>query len=229
MEDTKGLPMNLIRCALAEAARLEHEQLAAKGEELMEKEELSAPDYEAFKKKAKIYTRKPLKKKILYAVIAALVAISLAMSVSAIREPIINFFVEIYDSFISIFVDAPAPASIAIEEKYELGYLPEGFELVDEKEWNVSCDKTYSDGNRRIKLVQVLLSSEMLSDIALDNNDSNVEYMQINGSKVIYMQKNNSTNIAWIMDEYIFKISFNFTITQDDCVKIIESVYKIDK
>ena len=31
MEDTKGLPMNLIRCALAEAARLEHEQLAAKG------------------------------------------------------------------------------------------------------------------------------------------------------------------------------------------------------
>ena len=121
MEDTKGLPMNLIRCALAEAARLEHEQLAAKGEELMEKEELSAPDYEAFKKKAKIYTRKPLKKKILYAVIAALVAISLAMSVSAIREPIINFFVEIYDSFISIFVDAPAPASIAIEEKYECG------------------------------------------------------------------------------------------------------------
>ena len=120
MEDTKGLPMNLIRCALAEAARLEHKQLAAKGEELMEKEELSAPDYETFKKKAKICTRKPLKKKILYAVIAALVAISLAMSVSAIREPIINFFVEIYDSFISIFVDVPAPASVAIEEKYEL-------------------------------------------------------------------------------------------------------------
>lgn len=229
MEDTKGLPMNLIRCALAEAARLEHEQLAAKGEELMEKEVLSAPDYESFKKKVKVRRRVSLKKKILYALIAALIAVSLTMSVSAIREPIINFFVEIYDSFISIFVDAPAPASIPIAEKYELGYLPEGFELVEEKEWNASCDKTYSDGNRRIKFVQVLLSSEMLSDIALDNNDSNVEYMQINGSKVIYMQKNNSTNTAWIMDEYIFKISFNFTITQDDCVKIIESVYKIDE
>ena len=83
MEDTKGLPMNLIRCALAEAARLEHEQLAAKGEELMKKEVLSAPDYEAFKKKVKVRRRVSLKKKILYALIAALIAVSLAMSETA--------------------------------------------------------------------------------------------------------------------------------------------------
>jgi hypothetical protein len=226
MEDTKGLPMNLIRCALAEAARLEHEQLAAKGEELMEKEELSAPDYEAFKKKAKIYTRKPLKKKILYAAIAALVAISLAMSVSAIREPIINFFVEIYDSFISIFVDAPAPASIAIEEKYELGYLPEGFELVEEKEWNSSNEKMYSDGNKQIKFVQLSYSSELGVEIALDNNESNAKYIDINGNSIVYTQKNNSTTLVWIKDDYVFKLVFNFEITKDEWIRIVEFISK---
>ena len=225
MEDTKGLPMNLIRCALAEAARLEHEQLAAKGEELMEKEEFSAPDYEAFKKKAKIYTRKSLKKKILYAVIAALVAISLAMSVSAIREPIINFFVEIYDSFISIFVDAPAPASIAIEEKYELGYLPEGFELVEEKEWPNSYDRIYCNENKRIKFVQVPYSNELLREFLIDNNDANIEYIELKGDQVIYAQKNNMVSLLWSDDKYILKVTLNFIVDKEECKKIIESIY----
>ena len=225
MEDTKGLPMNLIRCALAEAARLEHEQLAAKGEELMEKEELSAPDYEAFKKKAKIYTRKPLKKKILYAAIAALVAISLAMSVSAIREPIINFFVEIYDSFISIFVDAPAPASVAIEGKYELGYLPEGFELVEEKEWNTTNEKTYSDGNKRIKFCQIPYSNELFRELLIDNNDSNIEYIELKGGRIIHAQKNDMISLLWSDDKYILKVTLNFIVDKDECIKIIESIY----
>ena len=224
MEDTKGLPMNLIRCALAEAARLEHEQLAAKGEELMEKEELSAPDYEAFKKKVKVRRRVSLKKKILYALIAALIAVSLAMSVSAIREPIINFFVEIYDSFISVFVDAPAPASIAIEEKYELGYLPEGFELVDEKEWNSSNEKMYSDGNKQIKFVQLVYSSEKFAEFSFDNNYSNIEYIELNNEQIVYAQKNSRITLLWCDDEYMFKIIFDFIITKEECVKIIESL-----
>ena len=226
MEDTKGLPMNLIRCALAEAARLEHEQLAAKGEELMEKEELSAPDYEAFKKKAKIYTRKSLKKKILYAVIAALVAISLAMSVSAIREPIINFFVDIYDSFISIFVDAPAPASIAIEEKYELGYLPEGFELVEEIDYSSRFVKIYRFGSKEVSLDQVIYSDELFSEFSLDNKESNVEYMDLNSIQIIYIQKNNMISLLWHDDKYMLKMSFNFIIDKEECVKIIDSIYE---
>ena len=225
MEDTKGLPMNLIRCALAEAARLEHEQLAAKGEELMEKEELSAPDYEAFKKKVKVRRRVSLKKKILYALIAALIAVSLAMSVSAIREPIINFFVEIYDSFISIFVEAPAPASIAIEEKYELGYLPEGFELVEEKEWNTTNEKTYSDGNKRIKFVQIPYSNELFRELLIDNNDSNIEYIELKGGRIIHAQKNDMISLLWSDDKYILKVTLNFIVDKDECIKIIESIY----
>ena len=93
---------------------------------------------------------------------------------------------EIYDSFISIFVDAPAPASVAIEEKYELGYLPEGFELVEEKEWNSSNEKMYSDGNKQIKFVQLSYSSELGVEIALDNNESNAKYIDINGNSIVY-------------------------------------------
>ena len=162
----------------------------------------------------------------MYALIAALIAVSLAMSVSAIREPIINFFVEIYDSFISIFVDAPAPASIAIEEKYELGYLPEGFELVEEKEWNSSNEKIYSDGNKQIKFVQLSYSSELGVEIALDNNESNAKYIDISGNSIVYTQKNNSTTLVWIKDEYVFKLVFNFEITEDEWIRIVEFISK---
>ena len=225
MEDTKGLPMNLIRCALAEAARLEHEQLAAKGEELMEKEEFSAPDYEGFKKKVKVRRRVSLKKKILYALIAALIAVSLAMSVSAIREPIINFFVEIYDSFISVFVDAPAPASIAIEEKYELGYLPEGFELVEEKEWPSSYEAIYSDEKRRIRVIQLEYSQELFSEFSSDNTGANVEQIEINGMQILYIHKNNMVSLIWHDDKYMIKLTLNFVVTKEECVKIIESIH----
>ena len=147
------------------------------------------------------------------------------MSVSAIREPIINFFVEIYDSFISIFVDAPAPASVAIEEKYELGYLPEGFELVEEKEWKTTNEKTYSDGNKRIKFVQIPYSNELVRELLIDNNDSNIEYIELKGGRIIHAQKNDMISLLWSDDKYILKVTLNFIVDKDECIKIIESIY----
>lgn len=239
-ENTKGLPIELLRCALSESTKLDNQNLAEKGRELIERKKLSRQikengslseneqtiiqHHEAVDSKTVSHKRVPLKKRILYVFVAILLAAILVMTVSAIREPVINFFIEVYDSFVSIFVDVPEPASIKIEEKYELGYLPEGFELVEEKEWPASYVTTYSNGKEKIIFTQKINSSELLSDFALDNEDSVAEYLRSNDNKILYAQKNNSTFLIWIENEYAFKIIFKYPISKDDCKKIIENL-----
>ena len=107
-----------------------------------------------------------------------------------------------------------------------MDYLPEGFELVEEKEWPTSYDRVYSDGSKRIKFVQLSYSSELGVEIALDNNESDAKYIDINGNSIVYTQKNNSTTLVWIKDEYVFKLVFNFEITKDEWIRIVEFISK---
>lgn len=243
-ENTKGLPIELLRCVLSESTKLDNQKLTENGRELIERKKLSRQikengslsenehtiiqHHEAIDSKTVSYKRVPLKKRILYAFVAILLAAILVMTVSAIREPVINFFIEIYDSFVSIFVDVPEPASIKIEEKYELGYMPEGFELVEEKEWPVSCDKIYSDGKRKIRLNQKIYSKELFSEISLDNNNSIVENLQIEKTQIVCFRKINMMSVMWHDEKYMFKLTFNFIISTEECIDVVESIRRKD-
>ena len=67
------------------------------------------------------------------AMIAVVIALTfgLSMSVSAVREPVVKFFVHIYERFVEFFYDddVVTKAPSTIETVYTLGYVPEGYEL----------------------------------------------------------------------------------------------------
>lgn len=228
MDNTKGLPMDLIRCALAEAAMLENERLASKCPDTVITEKIREIDYKNARKRATVCGRIPLKKKVMYALMAALIAIALAMSVSAIREPVIKFFVDVYDSFISIFVDVPEPRNVTIEEKYELGYLPEGFELVQEKVWPTSCDRVYSDGSEKIRFNQKIYSSETFSEYILDNKSSDIYTIQTTPVEIYCVTKNDKTMLLWTDKIYTFIVIFESSLTIEEYAKIVENVRLVE-
>ena len=66
--------------------------------------------------------KKRISNKLVFILVAAIITITMAMSISAIRKPILNFFTSIYESFITIFVEADEELELptSIEQMYIL-------------------------------------------------------------------------------------------------------------
>ena len=60
---------------------------------------------------------------------AMLIAFSCAMTVKAVREPVVEFFTNIYEKFVEIIFgeDDIAKAPDTIETVYTLGFIPDGY------------------------------------------------------------------------------------------------------
>ncbi len=73
-----------------------------------------------------------VKRRRVLAVIAAVVAaFALSMSVGAIRERVVSFFIEMFDTFAVITTDKNNDYPDKIEDCYSPAYIPEGFEIIE--------------------------------------------------------------------------------------------------
>ena len=54
---------------------------------------------------------------------------------------------------------------------------------------------------------------------------ANVEQIEINGMQILYIHKNNMVSLIWHDDKYMMKVTLNFVVTKEECVKIIESIH----
>ena len=72
-------------------------------------------------------------KKVAVIALVILLTFGASMSVSAVRKPVVEFIVNVYERFVEIFFgeDDIAEASCELETIYTLGKLPEGYELVE--------------------------------------------------------------------------------------------------
>ena len=72
---------------------------------------------------------KTIPRKIAVVFVAAIITFCMMMSISAIRVPVINFFINIYEDFISIFVEDDETIDIPdnIEVVYKPSYVIDGY------------------------------------------------------------------------------------------------------
>lgn len=163
-------------------------------------------------------------KRVAVFVLAITLTFALSMSVAAVREPVVEFFVNVYEKFVEFFYDEDdiAKAPDTIETVYTLGYVPEGYELekviVEEcatkMVWKNSTDN-------RITFSQKLLS---LNDL-LDNEFSNYETFVFNDMKIAYIRKNNIIVCVWNSYNYSYALSVPEEISIEECILLIESVH----
>ena len=147
----------------------------------------------------------------------------LSFGVSAIREPIVEFFLNIKDKFTEILFNQEdteqAPKSI--ETVYTLGYIPEGYELSGTYITKSQVNFTWETQNGEyINFTQYILKNISTIDV----EKSNLKTIYINNTKVVYSEKCGITVYFWNTDEYAFSLSVNSAITDNEIIKIIETL-----
>ncbi|MBQ8392450.1 MAG: DUF4367 domain-containing protein [Clostridia bacterium] len=182
--------------------------------------------------KHKKYTRNAnrfIPKRLVGVLAAILITLTLIMSISSIREPVVKFIVNTYESFISIFVEEDEGAKPP--ETIEKVYLPsceiDEFHIQKTTNYGTLSVTTWKNNNNEfIRLEQTILEENYQAFL----HNKSVEYTQINMElcDVYYMEKSCSYYFVWSNNGYIFKMKLPNTIELSEIEKIIESMEVVE-
>ena len=161
-------------------------------------------------------------KRIIAAIVALMLVVGGGIGVYAFREPIVKFITEIKDKFVEIFFCeadvSKAPAEI--ETVYTLGYVPDGYELESRENMGVKARLIWSNGEDEIVLTQRLLSN----NATIDSEKTDFRILYIDELQIITTDKNGSKALYWNNGEYAFELKFTDNISDEECIKIINSL-----
>ena len=161
-------------------------------------------------------------------VAAVLIVFSCSMTVKAVREPIVEFFTNIYEEFIEIFFseDDIANAPDTIETVYTLGVIPEGY-IVDQ--FYVYDHVTYmtwkNEHGDRLVLSQDILDGSLM----LDTEESNYDIIEWGGHRIAFAEKYGAKYFYWNSDQYAFSLTVSSNIPKDEVFALIDSLEKYNQ
>lgn len=179
---------------------------------------------------------KPVKftfKKLLIAVIAALLAVFLiAMSVSAVRESFINFFMDIFDirTVVESVDDVDAP--LEFTDKYEITADMSDYELVDFRESIFRREYTYENEYCTIYFEQNI---KEYYHISVNTEGYDIEKIYIDGCEGFYidMYNQNGKTLIWDNGDYVLSIfvscNSDYKFSKNELTNIADSVQKVEK
>jgi len=171
------------------------------------------------------YTNTRGKKAVLALAAAFILMATLMFSVSAIREPVMRFFVQAYETFSRVFfhqqeTEDQFPATL--ETLYMPTWLPEGYQL--DESMTVAIDSFYSwtfsnaDG-REIKFEQFIIANTALG---IDTEGVPTEEVFVNGHPGLFYSNKGISNLTWNDGRFGFYLTG--PIPREDLQRIAQSL-----
>lgn len=159
---------------------------------------------------------------------AMLIAFSCAMTVKAVREPVVEFFTNIYEKFVEIIFgeDDIAKAPDTIETVYTLGFIPDGYEMdrffIDQYMTKMTWKNENGD---RLVLSQGILDGSFI----IDTEESNNHIIEWNNKKIACSEKYGTKHFFWNSDEYEFSLTMSSNISEEEALALIDSLKKYNQ
>lgn len=160
-------------------------------------------------------------------ILVVILSFSAAMSVEAIRTPVVRFFIEVYEKFSTVFFSAEedSPSVIDLEnEVYLPSYLPEGFEVVSQFEDILFIHYEYENEDGHFIIYE---QSVLDTDLSINTEDIETEEIEILDFTGIYFENLGMHSLLWSNGEYIFMVTSD--LKQEEIMRISESLTKKQK
>lgn len=143
-----------------------------------------------------------------------------ACSVKAIREPIVRFLTEVYETFTEYFFDGEKTS--VITEKYQVSAIPDGFMEESVFETDTTINIVYGNGKGNTIHYTQAVTDE--TTIYLDTEKANSKAISVSGYEVhLYLQESVIYGM-WTRDGYYFEIVCYGDFSEDDVIGLIQSV-----
>ncbi len=151
-----------------------------------------------------------------------LTMLTTACSVKTIREPILNFIKEVYETLTHFSVDGDTVE--VITKEYYPTYIPAGYTQVDRMKSDAYIVTTYkNDADEYIDFKQ--MTSETTVGYFIDNETQILTIEDSNGLEIYYKERNNTKFALWNNHGYTFEINcFGDNIDLKIIQNIISSV-----
>ena len=167
-------------------------------------------------------------KRVAAAVIVVAVLGGSMISISAVREPVVEFITNVYEKFVDIFFDEKdiAKAPDTIGTVYTLGMIPNGYTIDQFFIDDCITDMIWKNENGdRLVLSQSILGGSFL----MDTEDANFEFLIWNNKKIAYNEKYEIKHFFWNTNEYEFMLTISSDISDEEALALIDSLKKYNQ
>lgn len=167
-----------------------------------------------------------LGKRIAVVILFIIVAFSSAMTVPAVREPVIEFIVETYEKFSKFYVDEDTlqyseyDIPDTIEQEYAPSYIPDGYIRTDYYAGTKSVNIIWNNKKNEIRFYQRIISLQAI----INTEDAEIKQKELNGHSVYTYTQNNTTTYLWEDYGYTFVLRVPDAMTLDEIDAIMQSV-----
>lgn len=172
-------------------------------------------------KKAYYYLINTAAKRVAIIFVLILTMFTAAFSVKAIREPIIEFVKQIYETFIHYSVEGDTIDKITKE--YSITQLPEGFEISDIIRSDNFIITTYENASGDI-IEFYQMTTQSHSGHFVDNEKGEIHSEIIDSISVEFKEWHNTKNAIWIEYGYVFTVNCYGDIRFDIIKEMICSI-----
>lgn len=156
-------------------------------------------------------------KRVAVVLVAILTLFTASMSIKAIREPVVKFIVEVYESFTRYFFEGDTTDEIVKE--YKISKLPDGYTQTNIFENSATITTIYENNNdESISFTQCISES---AEFYVDNENCVRQTINVNDIKVDIYDWEDSKQAIWTYDMYVFNLVLN---TENLYVKDIEEI-----
>jgi len=169
---------------------------------------------------------RPYKKALLALAATFILLTTMVFSVSALREPVVRFLVEVYEKFSLVFyhqeAEEAAELPATIETYYAPAWLPEGYALDDDEQTEDAIlwfTQKYIDASGdEILFMQFIISSGAL----IDTENIQAVEVKVHGYSGLFYSNKEIQNLVWNTGQYGFRILG--PVTEADLLRMAESI-----
>ena len=161
-------------------------------------------------------------RRVAVAVATFLLVFSGMMSVSAVREPMVGFFVEIHENLVKLYFanEDVEKAPDEIQEMYLITELPENSKWLTQFINDKDITTTWANEYVNVTLIQTTLDAGFLA-----NPDSlDIEYKRMAEHDVAIFRTIGVTIYIWNTEEYAYHLVIKGHMRDEECEKMMKSL-----
>lgn len=154
--------------------------------------------------------------------IVILMTFGLSMSISAVRIPVVNFFVKVHTSFTEFFFakEDVEKAPERIETLYTLGKLPPESEWLTQFVNEKDVTTTWANETVNLTLIQTTLDSRLF----VSDNVMELQRKELAGKEVAVIEKFGVKVYLWNTEEYAFHLVIKGYLSEEETACIMDSL-----
>ena len=172
------------------------------------------------RRKHRLNILSPFSKRVAAAILLFIVVGGGLMSVSAVRKPIAEFFVNVRAGIIELFCPEDESAPTTIEEVYTLSHLPDDCAWLTQSIGEKEVSTTWTSDFVTVTLVQETLDSRLY----INNEFTRFEIKEIMGRQMAVIERYDLRIYFWNTEEYAYQLIVQGVFWEEDCLRMLNSL-----